>query len=235
MTLTRMKRNRTRTRRSGFRIRLSALGSASAMWRRSFFRALRENIDQILSQSAGRVAAVQSRDGRVGAGFQRLRGGSCNLIATACLACTIPRSDRSHALGRTLREAFDGEIAVIKEEVRTENGRRIEVSVDFIHDDMTRQGLGALVTLRDLESVEAIESELDASRGVCRLSDGWKYVRRRPRGEESDQRHRGTSRTAEDTSWTAQSPNAMRHLDARRGDSPARPRGSDAGGFLPAC
>ncbi len=83
--------------------------------------------------------------------------------------------DRSTTLGRILREAFDVHIALIKEEVRTENGRRIEVSVDFIHDDLSRQGLGALVTLRDLESVEAIESELELSRrmsAIGRLTSG---------------------------------------------------------------
>ena len=83
--------------------------------------------------------------------------------------------DRSTVLGRTLREAFDARAALIREEVRTESGGRIQASVDFIHDDATRQGLGALVTLRDLESVQAIESELELSRrmsSIGRLTSG---------------------------------------------------------------
>ena len=45
----------------------------------------------------------------------------------------------------------------------------------FIHDDETQQGLGALVTLHDLESVEEIESELELSRrmaAIGRLTSG---------------------------------------------------------------
>jgi signal transduction histidine kinase len=64
---------------------------------------------------------------------------------------------------------------MVKEEIRTENGRRIQASVDFIYDDETRLGLGALVTLHDLESAERIESELELSRrmaAIGRLTSG---------------------------------------------------------------
>ena len=47
--------------------------------------------------------------------------------------------------------------------------------MEFIHDEMGRQGLGALVTLRDLESMEEIESELELSRrmaAIGRLTSG---------------------------------------------------------------
>ena len=63
----------------------------------------------------------------------------------------------------------------MQEEIRTETGRRIQASLDFIHDDETRKGLGALVTLHDLESVEEIESELELSRrmaAIGRLTSG---------------------------------------------------------------
>lgn len=82
---------------------------------------------------------------------------------------------RTTTLGRVLREAFDTRTTLIREEVHTENGHRIEASVDFIHDDNARQSLGALVTLRDLESVQAIESELELSRrmsSIGRLTSG---------------------------------------------------------------
>jgi len=49
------------------------------------------------------------------------------------------------------------------------------VSLDFIHDGETLQGLGALVTLHDLESAEEIESELELSRrmaAIGRLTSG---------------------------------------------------------------
>ena len=78
-------------------------------------------------------------------------------------------------LGRTLREAVETGATLVKEEIRTENGRRIEASVDFIYDDETSRGLGALVTLHDLESAEKIESELELSRrmaAIGRLTSG---------------------------------------------------------------
>jgi signal transduction histidine kinase len=83
--------------------------------------------------------------------------------------------DRSTVLGRALGEAFDGGISLIQEEILTETGRRVQASVDFIFDDTTSRGLGALLTLHDLESVEAIESELELSRrmsAIGRLTSG---------------------------------------------------------------
>src|SRR5579863_8867043 len=64
---------------------------------------------------------------------------------------------------------------MVQEEIRTEGGRRIRASVDFIHDDENEQGLGALVTLHDLESAERIETELELSRrmaAIGRLTSG---------------------------------------------------------------
>jgi signal transduction histidine kinase len=78
-------------------------------------------------------------------------------------------------LGRTLREALEAGAHMVKEEIHTENGRRIEASVDFIYDDETHRGLGALVTLHDRESAEKIESELELSRrmaAIGRLTSG---------------------------------------------------------------
>jgi signal transduction histidine kinase len=81
----------------------------------------------------------------------------------------------STVLGRTLREAVEVGAHMVKEEIRTENGQRIQASVDFIYDDETHRGLGALVTLHDLESAERIESELELSRrmaAIGRLTSG---------------------------------------------------------------
>lgn len=118
--------------------------------------------------------------------------------------------DRTTMLGRALREAFDARVALINEEVRTENGRRISASVDFIHDDMTGQGLGALVTLRDLESVQAIESELELSRrmsAIGRLTSGVAHEVKNPIN--AIVVHLELLKTKLDTT----SPSAMRHLD----------------------
>jgi signal transduction histidine kinase len=74
-----------------------------------------------------------------------------------------------------LDDAFDAGTTLAQVEIRTETGRRIQVSLDLIHDDRTSPGLGALVTLHDLESVEEIGSELELSRrmaAIGRLTSG---------------------------------------------------------------
>jgi signal transduction histidine kinase len=83
--------------------------------------------------------------------------------------------DRSTVLGKVLSDAFDAGMSLIQEEVLTETGRRIQASLDFIDEGKGRRGLGALLTLHDLESAEAIESELEVSRrmaAIGRLTSG---------------------------------------------------------------
>jgi signal transduction histidine kinase len=138
------------------------------------FSALKENLDQILGNlqdgillftGDGRAVLVSEAARR----FLNIEQGSIlGLHAREIF-------DRSTVLGYTLREAFDAGVTLIQEEVLTETGRRIQVSLDFIHDDKTRHGLGALLTLHDLESAEAIESELELSRrmaAIGRLTSG---------------------------------------------------------------
>ena len=138
------------------------------------FAALKENLDQFLSNLQDGILLFTA-DGRavlVSEAARRFlhveRDQILGLHAREIF-------DRSTVLGRTLREAFDAGVTVVQEEVLTETGRRIQASLDFIHDDETRQGLGALVTLHDLESVEEIESELELSRrmaAIGRLTSG---------------------------------------------------------------
>jgi PAS domain S-box-containing protein len=138
------------------------------------FSALKENLDQILGNlqdgillftGDGRAVLVSEAAARyLQLDRDRILGQHARDIF-----------NRSTVLGQTLRQAFDAGVALIQEEVRTETGRRIQVSVDFIHDDRTQQGLGALVTLHDVESVQEIESELEVSRrmaAIGRLTSG---------------------------------------------------------------
>jgi signal transduction histidine kinase len=138
------------------------------------FSALKENLDQILGNlqdgillftGDGRAVLVSEAARR----FLRVEGGSILGLHEREIF------DRSTVLGRTVREAFDAGANLIQEEVLTETGRRIQASLDFIHDDETEQGLGALITLHDLESAEEIESELELSRrmaAIGRLTSG---------------------------------------------------------------
>jgi signal transduction histidine kinase len=138
------------------------------------FSALKENLDQILGNLQDGILLFTG-DGRA------------VLVSEAARRfLTIERDsilglhareifDRSTVLGRALSDAFEAGVTLIQEEILTETGRRIQASLDFIHDDKTRQGLGALLTLHDLESAEAIESELEISRrmaAIGRLTSG---------------------------------------------------------------
>jgi signal transduction histidine kinase len=132
------------------------------------FSALKENLDQILSNlqdglllftGDGRAVLVSEAARRfLGVERDRILGLHAHEIF-----------DRSTVLGHTLREAWDAGVMLLQEDVLTESGRRIQASLDFIHDDRSPQGLGALITLHDLESVEKIESEIELSRRLAAI------------------------------------------------------------------
>ena len=138
------------------------------------FSALKDNLDQILGNLQDGIVLFTA-DGRAVLISEAARR-FLHLERDRVLGLNASQIfDRSTVLGRVLRAAFDTRTALLKEEIRTDTGRRIQASVDFIHDDLTRQGLGSLVTLRDLESMEEIESELELSRrmsAIGRLTSG---------------------------------------------------------------
>jgi len=173
------------------------------------FSALKTNLDQILGNLQDGILLF-TKDGRAvlvsEAARRFLQVQRDQILGQHAMEIF----DRNTLLGKTLREAFDARVALINEEVRAENGRRIQASVDFIHDDMTGQGLGALVTLRDLESVQAIESELELSRrmsAIGRLTSGVAHEVKNPIN--AIVVHLELLKTKLDTT----SPSAMRHLD----------------------
>jgi len=137
------------------------------------FSALKENLDQILGNLQDGILLFTA-DGRavlVSEAARRILHTEKSILGLHARDIF----DRSTLLGQALSEAFENRNPLAQEEIRTENGRRIEASVDFIQDDITRQGLGALVTLHDLESAEKVESELELSRrmaAIGRLTSG---------------------------------------------------------------
>jgi len=132
------------------------------------FSALKENLDQILSnlQDGIMLFTQDARAVLVSSSVERF----LNLDRDNILGAKVSEIfDRNTILGRIVREAFDRGISLVQEEITTETGRRVEVSLDFIHDDRAPQGLGALLTLHDFESVQEIESELELSRRMAAL------------------------------------------------------------------
>ena len=138
------------------------------------FSALKENLDQILGNLQDGILLFTG-DGRAVLVSEAARRFLHIERDTILGQHARDIFDRSTLLGRSIWEAIDAGVSMVKEEILTESGRRIQASVDFIHDDETRQGLGALVTLHDLESAEEIESELELSRrmaAIGRLTSG---------------------------------------------------------------
>jgi signal transduction histidine kinase len=138
------------------------------------FSALKENLDQILGNLQDGLLLFTG-DGRVVLVSEAARR-FLQMDASAILGLPAAEIfDRTTVLGGMLAEAFAARRTLAKEEVRIENGRRVQASLDFIEDNVSGQGLGALVTLHDLESAEAVESELEVSRrmaAIGRLTSG---------------------------------------------------------------
>jgi signal transduction histidine kinase len=138
------------------------------------FSALKENLDQVLGNLQDGILLFTG-DGRavlVSSAVSRFLHVERNELLNRHAREIF---DRGTILGRMVRDAWDAGLTLVQEEIVTESGSRIEVSLDFIHDDRSTQGLGALLTLHDQESVEVIETELELSRrmaAIGRLTSG---------------------------------------------------------------
>lgn len=135
------------------------------------FTVFKENLDQVLENLQDGVMLF-TRDARVvmvsdsvehflGLSRQQMLGMELHEIF-----------DRQSALGSVVRRAFNARVMLMQEEVVTETGRRLQVSLDFIQNDDTdkvSETLGALLTLHDSESMRQIESELEVSRRLADL------------------------------------------------------------------
>jgi signal transduction histidine kinase len=135
------------------------------------FSALKENLDQIMTNLQDGIL-LYTHDARavlVSDSVERFLGISRAEILGAKLHEVFSRNTR---LGRMVRESFDARMALVQEEITTETGRHVEISLDFIHDDRAvypQETLGALLTLHDVESVREIESDLELSRRLAAI------------------------------------------------------------------
>ena len=135
------------------------------------FSALKENLDQIMTNLQDGIL-LYTHDARavlVSDSVERFLGISRAEILGSRLHEVFSRNTR---LGRLVRESFDARMALVQEEITTETGRHVEISLDFIHDDRAvfpQESLGALLTLHDVESVREIESDLELSRRLAAI------------------------------------------------------------------
>jgi signal transduction histidine kinase len=145
------------------------------------FSALKENLDSMMAnlQDGILLFTAEGRAALVSDSAERFLGLPRTEIFGGSVSSIFPRTT---ALGRLVHEAFEQGRPLHQEEVQTETGRLVQVSLDLVMDsDAAMTGtipgssLGALLTLHDAESVREIESELELSRrlaSIGRLTSG---------------------------------------------------------------
>jgi signal transduction histidine kinase len=145
------------------------------------FSAMKENLDSIMSnlQDGILLFTAEGRAALVSDSVERFLGIPRSHLFGNSLAGIFTLETK---LGRLVRDAFDTGRALDQEEIETETGRRVQVSLDFVLDQSNSDQesvpgspLGALLTLHDLESVRELESELELSRrlaAIGRLTSG---------------------------------------------------------------
>jgi PAS domain S-box-containing protein len=141
------------------------------------FSALRDNLNQVMTnlQDGIMLFTQDSRAVLVSDSMERFLGTDRQNLYGAKMSEIFKDGT---LLDRTILDAFDAGKPLIQEEVQTETGRMLEVSLDLIKDPAAsnpRESLGALLTLHDTESVREIENELELSRrlaAIGRLTSG---------------------------------------------------------------
>ncbi len=128
---------------------------------KEIFSALKDNVDQIMGNLQDGLMLF-TRDARV-------------VLVSASVERFLGRP-RRELLGRTVKEIFtqnsslgglvlDGfqlRHAIAQREVESSSGKMVQVSLDFIQE--RGSPIGALLTLRDAESVRQIQDEIEISR-----------------------------------------------------------------------
>lgn len=138
---------------------------------REIFSALKDNVDQIM-------ANLQD-------GLMLFTGDFRVVLVSASVERFLGRR-RSEMLGHTvqdlftdatplcslLRHSFERQWPIAQKEVEGSDGKRVQLSLDFIQEAGAQ--IGALLTMRDAESVRRIEDEIETSR---RLSASGRITR----------------------------------------------------------
>jgi len=136
------------------------------------FTALKENLDQIMGTLQDGLVLF-TRDTRVvlvSASAERFIGRPRGEILGNSVESVFNDANK---LGRIVLDAFALHRPIPQREIELENGRRIQIALDFIAERGER--IGALLTMRDAESVHRIENEIELSRrlaAIGRLTSG---------------------------------------------------------------
>lgn len=128
---------------------------------KEIFSALKDNVDQIMAnlQDGLMLFTRESRVVLVSASVERFLGRPRRELLGRT-AKEIFSADT--ALGALLLESFHTRRSIAPREWETSSGKRVQVSLDFIQE--RGSPIGALLTLRDAESVRQIGDEIEMSR-----------------------------------------------------------------------
>src|SRR5580692_10203839 len=138
---------------------------------KEIFSALKDNVDQLMSKLQDGLMLF-TRDSRVvlvsapvEAFLGRPRG--------ELLGHTVHEVfDRDTLLGTALLDAFERRRPILQKEFEAAGGKRVQVSLDFVQEKNSQ--IGALLIMRDTESVRRIGDEIEMSR---RLSASGRLTR----------------------------------------------------------
>ncbi|MGO9648382.1 MAG: sensor histidine kinase [Terriglobales bacterium] len=128
---------------------------------KEIFSALKDNVDQIMAnlQDGLMLFTRDSRVVLVSASVERFLGRPRReLLGRTAGEIFTPGSD----LGGLILDGFRLQRAIAQTELESTNGKRVQVSLDFIQERGTP--IGALLILRDAESVRQIGDEIEMSR-----------------------------------------------------------------------
>jgi signal transduction histidine kinase len=138
---------------------------------KDIFSALKDNVDQIMGnlQDGLMLFTRDSRIVLVSASVERfLSRPRRDLLGRQVRDVFSSES----ALGSLMRQSFERRSPIPPREIEFPSGKRVQISLDFIQEKGTQ--IGALLTMRDAESVRRIEDEIEMSR---RLSANGRITR----------------------------------------------------------
>jgi signal transduction histidine kinase len=138
---------------------------------REIFSALKDNVDQLMSklQDGLMLFARDSRVVLVSAPVEAFLGRP----RAALLGHRVDEVfDRKSHLGATLLDAFERRRPLQQREFEAAGGKRVQVSLDFVQEKTSQ--IGALLIMRDTESVQRLGDEIEMSR---RLSASGRLTR----------------------------------------------------------
>ena len=138
---------------------------------KEIFSALKDNVDQIMGnlQDGLMLFTRDSRVVLVSASVEKFLGRPRRELLGQ-VARSIFSADSE--FGALLLQSFDRRSPISPREIEFPSGKRVQISLDFIREKETQ--IGALLTMRDAESVRRIEDEIEMSR---RLSANGRITR----------------------------------------------------------